>query len=241
MPFLHAFRRLTIWALGAALAIVFVLIYLIPRLPPEDLPWTPLDLDAPIGFATASKLASIDGASCLALLDRAGIAHRALPDTRRDRCGYDDGIVWKSGGRRLIRYEPASPPLACPLAAGLTLWEREVVAPAADRRLGAHVVAIEHFGSYACRRIYGRTTGDWSEHARARALDVAGFRLSDGRRVIVARDWNKPGPARSFLHDVRDGGCRLFATTLSPDYNAAHHDHLHFDEAKRGMVWRACR
>jgi hypothetical protein len=40
---------------------------------------------------------------------------------------------------------------------------------------------------------------------------------------------------------VRDGACRLFATVLSPDYNAAHRDHLHLDEAKRGAMWRACR
>jgi hypothetical protein len=41
---------------------------------------------------------------------------------------------------------------------------------------------------------------------------------------------------------VRDGACRLFATTLSPDYNAAHADHLHLDQANRGAGgWRACR
>lgn len=241
MPFLRSLRRLAIGALIAAVAGTLILVYLIPRLPPEDLPWTPLDLDAPIGLATAGKLASTHGAGCKALLDKADIAYRALPDTRRAQCGFDDGILWTRGGWRRIRYEPGPPPLACPLAAGLVLWEREVVEPAAERRLGARVVAIEHFGSYACRRIYGRATGDWSEHARARALDVAGFRLSDGRRITVARDWTRPGRASAFLHDVRDGGCRLFATVLSPDYNAAHRDHLHLDEARRGIAWRACR
>ena len=241
MAFLRILRRLATWVLIAAVGLTLILVYLIPRIPPEDLPWTPLDLDAPIGFATAGKLAATDGPACRTLLDRAGIAYRALPDTRHGRCGFDDGIVWTRGGPRRTRYEPAPPLLACPLAAGLVLWEREVVEPAAERRFGAHVVAIDHFGSYSCRRMYGRTTGDWSEHARARALDVAGFRLSDGRRITVARDWTRPGRARAFLHDVRDGGCRLFATVLSPDYNAAHRDHLHLDEAKRGMVWRACR
>lgn len=241
MPFLRTLRRLAIWTLVGAVGLTLILVYLVPRLPPEDLPWTPLDLNAPIGLATAGKLASTDGPGCRALLDKADIAYHALPDTRHEQCGFDDGVVWKSGGRRLIRYEPARPPLACPLAAGLVLWEREVVEPAAQRRFGAHVVAIDHYGSYACRRMYGRTTGDWSEHARARALDVAGFRLSGGRRISVARDWTRSGPASAFLHDVRDGSCRLFATVLSPDYNAAHHDHLHLDEARRGVAWRACR
>jgi hypothetical protein len=41
---------------------------------------------------------------------------------------------------------------------------------------------------------------------------------------------------------VRNGACQLFATVLSPDYNEAHRDHLHFDQAERGaMGWRGCR
>lgn len=240
MAFLRSLRRLAILTLIASLGLLFLLIYIVPRLPPEDLPWTPLDLDAPIGAATAGKLARIDGAACRVLLDRGGIAYRALPAVRRDQCGYDDGIAWASGGRRDMTYRPAGPALACPLAAALVLWERDVVAPAAARRLGARVVGIDHVGSYACRRMYGRATAAWSEHAQARALDVTGFRLSDGRRVTVSRDWTRAGPKRLFLHDVRDGACHLFATVLSPDYNAAHRDHFHLDEAKRGAVWRAC-
>jgi hypothetical protein len=121
------------------------------------------------------------------------------------------------------------------------VWEREVVQPTAQQRLGVRVAAIDHFGSYSCRRMYGRATGDWSEHARARAIDISGFELRDGRRISVARDWLRKGKESLFLHDVRDGACRLFATTLSPDYNAAHRDHFHLDEAERGRVWRACR
>jgi len=241
MAFLRLLRRLLTLALAAAVGFTLLLVYLIPRLPPQDLPWTPLDLEAPIGRATASKLARIDGAACRMLLDKADIHYRALANTRRGQCGYDDGVALAERSKRGITYAPATPPLACPLAAGLILWEREVVEPAAGQRLGARVVAIDHYGSYSCRRMYGRAVGDWSEHARARALDVAGFRLSDGRRVTVAHDWAKAGPESRFLHDVRDGACRLFATVLSPDYNAAHRDHLHLDEAKRGGVWRACR
>jgi hypothetical protein len=90
--------------------------------------------------------------------------------------------------------------------------------------------------------MYGRRNGLWSEHARANAVDIAGFRLEDGTRISVAADWNDKGGKGRFLHQVRDGACRLFATVLSPDYNAAHHDHLHLDEAQRGAWgWRACR
>jgi hypothetical protein len=241
MAFLRLLRRFLTLALIAGVCLTLLLVYMMPRLAPQDLPWTPLDIDAPIGLATAGKIGALDGAACRLLLDQGGIAYRPLANTRHGQCGLDDGIAWAAGGRRQIRYAPSKPPLACPLAVALTLWEREVVAPAAQQRLGARVVAIEHYGSYSCRRMYGRSTGDWSEHARARAIDISGFKLSDGRRLTVARDWTKPGPESLFLHQVRDGACRLFATTLSPDYNEAHRDHLHLDEAKRGVMWRACR
>jgi hypothetical protein len=241
MAFLRTLRRLIALALTVAVGLTLTLVYLLPRMPPQDLPWKPLDLDAPVGRATAGKIAALEGKACLVKLDAAEIAYRPLPDTRHGQCGLDDGVAWGRGGLRTIRYRPDRPALACPLAAALVLWEREVVQPDAIRLLGRRVVSIEHFGSYSCRRMYGRATGDWSEHARARAIDVAGFVLDDGRRITVARDWTKRGPESRFLHAVRDGGCRLFATVLSPDYNAAHRDHLHLDEAKRGVLWRACR
>jgi len=66
--------------------------------------------------------------------------------------------------------------------------------------------------------------------------------LSDGRRISVVGDWQGDDAKARFLRQVRDGACDLFATTLSPDYNAAHRDHLHLDQAARGaMGWRACR
>lgn len=132
--------------------------------------------------------------------------------------------------------------IACPVAAALSVWEWQVVQPAAQRHFGSRVTAIDHFGSYSCRRIYGRDAGTWSEHATADAVDIAGFRLADGRRITVVGDWTGSGDKAAFLREVRDGACRLFATTPSPDYNAAHRDHLHLDQADRGaMGWRACR
>lgn len=118
---------------------------------------------------------------------------------------------------------------------------REVVQPAASELLHGRVSRVDDLGSYACRRINGDPDRGMSEHATANAIDVAGFRLNDGRRISVARDWAK-GARGVFLHRVRDGGCRVFATTLSPDFNAAHRDHLHLDEADRGVfAGQACR
>jgi len=42
------------------------------------------------------------------------------------------------------------------------------------------------------------------------------------------------------LQAVRGGACGYFTTVLSPDYNAAHADHFHLDQAKRLGGWGAC-
>ena len=129
---------------------------------------------------------------------------------------------------------------ACPVAAALAMWEWNVVQPAAERRFHSRVDTVAHFGSYNCRPIAGEAT--WSEHATADAIDIAGFRLANGTRITVARDWRGKDAKAAFLRDVRNGACKVFATVLSPDYNAAHHDHLHLDQAERGAWgWRACR
>jgi hypothetical protein len=229
---------------GAALAVLFVM-WALARGRAQDMPWTPLDLAEPVGMFTGRKIAGLadDLPGCRAVLTRAGVRHQVLPP-RRDgtQCGYADAVRFMSGGSRRIGFVPAGLGVACPVAAGLAAWEWHVVQPAARRHLGQPVVTIDHFGSYSCRRLYGRDAGAWSEHASADAVDIAGFRLADGRLITVVGDWRGEGRDAAFLREVRDGACDLFATVLSPDYNAAHRDHLHLDQAARGqMGWRACR
>jgi len=212
---------------------------------PEDMPWTELDLNRPIGTFTGRKLASLrdEPARCGQLLQVAGIRYRALPPlTAGPQCGYRDAVRLGSGGARRIALSPEAVGMSCPVAAALALWEWHVVQPAAQRHLRDRVAAIDHLGAYSCRRVNGRPEGDWSEHATANAIDIAAFRLASGRRVSVLADWRGDAAEAAFLREVRDGACRLFATVLSPDYNEAHRDHLHLDQARRGAGgWRGCR
>ncbi len=211
---------------------------------PQDVPWTRLDLRDPIGMFTVQKLAALGErpAQCRALLVDAGTADISAPQKRSSvDCGYADGIRLARGGRTSA-FAPAGLITSCPVAAALVLFERDVLQPAARRHFGSRVTTIDHAGSYSCRRLYGRSEGAFSEHATADALDIVGFRLADGTRISVVRDWRTNGAKAQFLRDIRDGACGLFATILSPDYNAAHADHLHVDQAKRGKVgWSLCR
>ena len=222
-----------------------MLLYGYGRNHPEDLPWTELDLTRPVGAFTGRKLVQLRGEAeqCRALLGRAGVRFTALPPrSGNGQCGYDDAVRFTGGGALDIAYRPAGLGTSCPVAAALALWEWNAVQPAALQHFGRKVERIEHFGSYSCRRIYGRSEGSWSEHSTANAVDIAAFVLEDGTRISVAGDWTGDDPAARFLHDARDGACKLFATVLSPDYNKAHRDHLHHDQAERGAFgWRGCR
>ena len=233
-------RRLVFLSVFLALSLIA---YVHLRQRPQDLPWTALDLSHPLGLFTGRKLAALTKAPdrCRALLDRAGIAYVPMDPGGSGQCRYGDAVRlrWQEGA---LAFEPAAVAPSCPVVAALKLWEWHVVQPAAQRYFGQPVRAVSHFGSYSCRRLYGRNRGAFSEHATADAIDIGGFILRDGRRISVAGDWHGEGRDAAFLRAVRDGACGLFSTILSPDYNAAHHDHLHLDQAERGLMgWRLCR
>lgn len=192
-------------------------------------PAQPLSLDEPLGFSTGIKLTRLerDGLECqIALGTASGLRTRvAEPGAGTDRCPLDGTVVIERSGFVYGREMAAS----CPLAAALYLWEKEIVSPAAKEHLGSDVVRVDELGTFACRNRYNRPTGDISEHAHANAIDVAGMRLADGRRVSVLKDWGKDTPEGRFLEAVRDRSCGVFDGVLSPEYNAAHRDHLHLD------------
>jgi hypothetical protein len=120
----------------------------------------------------------------------------------------------------------------CPLALTLTLWVREDAQPLAIQRLGSRIVQIDSMGGYSCRRVIGNaaSANKMSQHATGNAVDIGAFVLADGRRISIKQGWvSADENERKFLRDVRAAACKRFTTVLSPDYNAAHNDHLHFD------------
>lgn len=184
----------------------------------------PLDLREKPGVFTQwrIRLLAADVQACRRALDRSDFsASPTAPRPVSNGCGYADAVALSGGALT------ATPPMRCATAAAYATWLRHVVQPAAQRHLGARVIAVRTFGTYSCRDIAGRP-GRRSQHATANAIDVAGFALSGGRDVSLVRDWNRGAPG-AFLREVRDGACGLFAGVLSPDWNAAHADHFHLD------------
>jgi len=165
-------------------------------------------------------------ARCHADLTREGVAFRPLPD--RDYgsgCGVAGAVQLTDIGVPVTGITA----MRCGQARAFAAWVRNAVAPAAWQMLGSELVRVQGMGTYACRNVAG--SGRRSGHAQANATDVGGFVLADGRRVSVLADWNGADAGRrDFLRTVRRSACRRFGTVLSPDYNAAHRDHLHLED-----------
>jgi hypothetical protein len=181
----------------------------------------PVTLNIPTSRATQA---------CFADLSREDVRYSPLPD--RDFGGGCQVI----GAVQLIDIGvPVTnlKAMRCGLAEAFTGWARYAVAPAAHQILGSDLVRIESFGTYACRNVIGSAAAanKLSGPAIANAVDISGFVLEDGRRITILQDWQSADPAvREFLHVIHSSACRRFGTVLSPDYNAAHANHLHLED-----------
>ncbi|GAB4484260.1 MAG: extensin family protein [Erythrobacter tepidarius] len=180
---------------------------------------------APQGFP-----ASMEERSCLADLGASGARFERLPDTYAAPGCNKLGTVQLSAlaGDRTTFGVSNLGPVRCAVAKVFGDWARYGVDRAAREILGSPIARIETMGSYACRKVAG--TERLSAHARAEAIDVSGFVLADGRRIVLKRDWNGGDAAtREFLRVVHKSACKRFGTVLGPEYNAAHEDHFHLE------------
>jgi hypothetical protein len=160
-------------------------------------------------------------------LARERIGFRALPDQHfQNGCSALGSVQLLEIGTPVTNLGA----MTCPLARQFARWSREAVQTAADQWLGTSVQRIETFGSYSCRGVNGQPGARLSEHGFANAVDVSAFVLADGRRITVQQGWNGDDErVRAFLRAVHQAGCRRFNIGLSPDANAYHFNHMHFD------------
>jgi len=158
---------------------------------------------------------------CRGELDRLGVSYETA-SAPEGPCPVKSGVRVFSAGPPLSR----AALMSCDLALKLARWDHDVVAPAAERYLKAHVTKLVHLGAWSCR---GRPGGEWSEHAKGYAIDVAGFTLDNGVTVSVKTDWRAAGPRHDFLIAVAKGACRTFSEVLTPNTNGDHRDHIHLD------------
>lgn len=173
---------------------------------------------------------AVSGMRCLAALAEAGALAGHWSPPQGGPCAVDTPVSL------FVAHAHIEPPLGTSCAMALA-WARFVprVDALARAHLGTGLAAVLHFGSHACRSMTGNPSR-MSLHASARAIDIAGFRLADGSEVRVAHDWLGTSPRSRFLRAVARAACDHFSVVLTPAYDRAHHDHLHFDIGP----WRLC-
>ncbi|MBY0532364.1 MAG: extensin family protein [Xanthobacteraceae bacterium] len=226
------FRRayfLSLWALIAAG--IFVAVNF------EDLldHYAPFDLREPPNLLTGTHLYYLraNPEKCFVVLQRSEVTFNRQQYPFNDRgCGYDDAVYLS---RQTVSYG-GGVILRCPAAASLILWERHVLQQEAERIMKKKVRVVKSSGTFSCRNVNHKKEGRLSQHATANAIDISSFTFEDGSIASVLKDWDK-GERGEFLRAVRDGACRFFGGVLSPDYNAAHANHFHFDMG----WWKICR
>lgn len=200
-------------------------------------PTRPLVIDDPVTPFTGWKLnrAAADITRCEAVLTGAAAWRRLADLETSDQCHIRGRVALSQVGSARI----GTVETRCAIALRLAMWERHSLQPAARDIIGADLAAIDHIGSYSCRamRTTDGGTGRMSTHATADAIDITGFRFTDGQTIRLVDDWSGNGPAASFLRAARDGACDWFSLTLSPDYNTLHADHFHL----QSKGWGLCR
>jgi len=172
---------------------------------------------------------------CISVLARQTYDLKPLDPIREGQCGAPAPVALRAlPGEPALQIMPAAT-LTCDTAARFHAWVDRVLQPTARARLGSPIAKIRLMGSYSCRRRYNAPDTRISQHARARALDIAAFQTADGQAITVLEDWPGEGERAAFLRDIHTGACQIFDTVLGPRANEAHANHFHFDIGSGGV------
>jgi len=126
--------------------------------------------------------------------------------------------------------------LRCPMAEQVAGWLRDDVAPTLAES-GPPLRVLDNFDSYECRGRNRVRAAALSEHGRADALDVRGFKLADGREINLT----DIGVAKDLRQKIRASVCARFSTVLGPGSDGYHEEHVHLDLAERRNGYKLCQ
>jgi hypothetical protein len=174
----------------------------------------------------------------LALTEEIAIAP-SIPDIHGPGgCGGEDLVRLETivlPDKHRVSLKPAAT-MRCGMAAAIADWVRTDIAPLMQG-LGTEPSDLENLDAYECRGRNGISGAPLSEHGRANALDVQGFKLANGQSIVFT-DRNVPrGLRETMLHSV----CARFMTVLGPGSDGYHEDHIHLDLLERRNNYKICQ
>lgn len=157
---------------------------------------------------------------------RKDIIGASATPVRNGQCGIANPVrVTAVAGVRLTN----AALIDCTTAKALHKWVEKSAKPALKRK-GGGLASIHVVASYSCRTRNSQKGAKLSEHAKGRAVDIAGFQLENGQKLTVLNDWS--GQNSKALRKMHKQACGTFGTVLGPKANKFHLDHFHFDTAR---------
>ena len=165
-------------------------------------------------------------AACLESLRKLDIEFKRQSDFSDPQgCRVENSVRLARVGRLRIDNAPL---LTCRMATRLHKFEGKTLQSISRRIFGAEVTRLSHLGTYSCRGMR-QFKGILSQHAFANAIDISGFVLADGQSISVQRDWKSSSDQARFLREVSSAACKAFRVAVSPDDDANHWNHFHWD------------
>ena len=175
-----------------------------------------------------------NNAQCLIELAKRDVSFKAQSSFSNDKgCSVQYAVRLSRVGNVKLNNAPL---LTFRMATQLAKFEVDYLQPVAQSILGSKIKRIKHIGTYSCRsmRQYGNVL---SQHAFANAIDVSAFVTEDGRTISVEKDWKGKQEKTKFLKQVSRSACKSFRVSVSPDGEANHFNHFHWDTG----LYRSCR
>ena len=127
--------------------------------------------------------------------------------------------------------------MSCSALSSVDRWVKEVVEPASMLYYRQHVTGMT-VGSYSCRNQDSKWVATISEHAFGNAVDVMGFKFSDGRSMSVVNGWKGDARDQAFLREIAVDACDYFTTVLAPGSDSYHANHIHIDLSRHDSGWQ---
>ena len=210
-----------------------------PAPQPAPAPPTPPAAAAPTPAPTA-------GGSCLSGLAAQGIRAEAGTVPAGSGCSIEEpvrilAITGHDGAIEL----PEKPLVSCRLATPLATYLRGIAAPVLASDLGSRLARVQTGPGFECRPRNHVAGAKPSAHGVGLAIDIAGFELADGRKLMVApgSDAKAEETWRQTFGALRVAACGWFLTVLGPGSDPYHATHMHVDIQQHGSSdrYRICQ
>jgi hypothetical protein len=188
--------------------------------PPDE--WKPAEVEAALK-------------DCAGRLSALHAVYEQLEPLKEGACGLPSPIRLKgfeTAGAPALQFLP-EPTISCKLTEALRHWLDDVVQRSAKAHLDATIIRISNLSAYICRTRYDDPAQKMSQHAYGNAIDLGEFVTAKGERITVLEHWDAGDEHAAFLHEIHDGACKIFGTTLGPKANEAHKNHFHLDMIER--------